>query len=131
MTFDSQIHISRDELAARYGVATNRVTALMRKAGLEPLGYIQQRSAIADRTYDVGFYKKAAACQVLDAQLGVEIPQGRAAGEVVQPRIPMEFRPYKPVAHPRAADIERSQPPMISGVRMTGNGGEQTKWWSR
>lgn len=41
------------------------------------------------------------------------------------------FRPWTPKPHPRQNEIDAAQPPMMNGVRMTGNGKENAGYWTR
>ena len=49
------------------------------------------------------------------------------ARKIIEPTT-RPFKPWTPKPHPRRVEIEAGQPPMISGVRAVGNGGESIYW---
>lgn len=45
--------------------------------------------------------------------------------------IKREFKPWKPTPHPRQAEIDAAQPPVMNGMRAVGNGSDESKHWYR
>lgn len=121
MKYNPKYHISIKELSEMYDMSINALNTHLRHtkpAGKEWLASVGTVARFYDRDFIVAF---------LNERFGIEIKQ-EAPPEVVKPRTPKPFKPYRPAAHHRAAEIDAAQPPMICGVRSVGNGGDAGYW---
>ena len=131
MIFAEGQHITRDELAKRYGKRGGVITNTLRKNALLAVGLIRA-GGVGGYKGGVPYYDAAEAVRILDAAFLPVAQEAKAAGEIVPPRSPGAFRPLRTAPHPRQADIDAAQPP-VATVSMggIGNGAERVFGYGR
>lgn len=93
--------------------------AALRAAGIE-VDDNTKVSALATLMRRHGMIQRLTGSATMDVGRAVGAYEGKEVKQVV----PLSSRPvYRPAPHPRLADIQRAQPPMI-GMRGIGNGNE-------
>ena len=124
MKYNPKHHITIKELSGMYDMSIDALNNHLRHtkpAGKEWLASVGTVARFYDSDFIVAFLNKRFG-------ISVDVPNQQEPAQLVKPRMPKPFRPYRPTPHPRAADIDAAQPSMICGVRSVGNGGDAGYW---